>query len=400
MQSSLLSLSDQRRSPHRAAALLAGSAVCLCLLALQLCEGAEFRVEGTIAITTDTHEVLNGTNVMRVHTGTFAVCTRSSSQWLIQVRRNQSDLDSMELGRDGGPVHEYVLAKSNAERQAARVGTKPLNDGLAEVRPGPVGNSHSSEEATILWWAFLSGAYLEERERTSDSRLPIIFTTDQRLRYFDTGMPCHWHRFRDPPFLPEQLDQKNEGFEYAWLDYDNEPYVMPPSKLRYPGLAGKGFTNVVYRVDATSNSSGLLLPARFHVDHYMQEGRPGENAVSACSLWRRFSFSVTNRCTEAGVASFIPRVLGITTVDDLRFALSEPRVLKVGYVATNRWLTDSEVKRLPEYAQTLRYQAGASARLVGPRPTSIVSKVLFWSSFAGSTLICLWLLLRRRQPVT
>jgi len=390
-------LLDPRPSPIRAGALLAGSSALLCLFALQLCEGAEFRVEGTLTITTDTHEVLSGTNVMRVDTGTFAVSTRSSSQWLIQVRRDHSDLDSMELGRDGGPVHEYVLARSNAERQAARAGRRPLNDGIAFLRPGPVGNAKSSEEATILWWAFLSDSYLEERERASDTKLPIIFTTDDRLRYFDTTMPSHWRRFREPPFLPERLDQENEGIEYTWRDYDNGPYVMPPERSRYPGLAGRGFTNVVYKVEATSNFGGLLLPSKFHLDWYMPEGRLAESAVRACSLWKRFSFAVTNRSTEIGVASFIPQVLGITTVDDLRFALSKPRVLKVEYFATNRWLTASEVKALPEYAKTVQYQAGASARLVGPRPTSIVSKTLFWSSFVGSTLICAWLLLRRRQ---
>jgi hypothetical protein len=394
MQSALL---DRRRFPTCAAVLLAGASGWLWLIALQPCEGGEFRVEGTLTTTTDTHVVMSGTNAMDVETGTFALSTSSSSQWLIQVRKDQWTVDEIDVGRDGGPVYEYELLESNSQSHAAKTGRRPLNNGIATLRPGPVGDPIHCEEATTLWWAFLSNSYLEEKERAGASKLPIIFTTDERLRFFDTAMPSRWRRFSEPPFLPEALDQENEGFDYQWRDYDNGPYVMPPSKAHYAGLAGKGFTNVVYRVDETSTFAGLLLPARFHLDYYMPEGTPRKPAARACSLWKSFSFVVTNRSTEVGAQSFIPEVRGITLVDDFRFAPSQPRVLKVGYFATNRWLAEAEVKNLPEYGQTLRYQDGARARLQGPRRTSLVSKALFWSSFMGSIWICLWLLWRRRQ---
>jgi len=363
----------------------------------------DFRVDGFSKTTIFPGAFTGKTNTPPHFDNTdFSIVVHSCTQWLARLHIQgfswSPPPDYLEIGCDGTDVYEYSLCESSSRQQAAKTGRTPLNSGIAFAHPGTLGNSRICEEATILWWAFQSGGLLGDREHAGSKSLPLFLTGDDRLRYVPIEQPSYWSRRREPPFVPERIDQVNEGWDYYWPDWDNGPMVMAPLKSAYQGAAAEGFTNVVYRVDKTTTVGGLLLPVEFHLELYQPQMRPSEDGSLGCFLYKYYAFTVTNISLDVAIDSFKPKVIGITSVADRRLITDKRRVWLVNYFETNGWLPRSAIKALPEYAYALRYEAGAAQRLTGPRPpVSYASKSFFWVSFLGLSVICLWLVLGRRH---
>jgi len=344
------------------------------------------------------------TNLVRENSTDFHLFVNSPTQWIARIHVNgfswNPPPDYFEIGCDGTNTYEYASFESNAQLQATKTGRRPVNTGISSAHPGTVGYSEHYDEATILWWAFLSGPLLEERARTGNQKLPLIFVGDQRLRYVPIETLSPWARRSEPPFVLESLDQVNDGGEYSWNDVDNGPFVMPPSRTKYSGDPGKGFTNIVYRVTGTREVAGMLLPVEFQLDLFVPQIRPSKDGTFSVFLGKSYRFTVTNIAPNVPIELTVPKITGIASVSDMRLVQDQPRIWKVTYMTTNGWLTPFAVKKLHEYKYELNYESTAAGRIAVPRAAaSRTVRVLFFCLFGTLPIICLWLLSWRRQVV-
>jgi outer membrane translocation and assembly module TamA len=103
----------------------------------------------------------------------------------------------------------------------------------------------------------------------------------------------------------------------------------------------------------------LALPARATLDTFApQLGDPVPGVV------RRFSYEIvatnlTTRLLHTG--GFKPQLPGKTYVNDMRFSTPGYDLHVNYYVSDGQWLTDADVKRLPEFAVAVGHASQTSA---------------------------------------
>ena len=123
-----------------------------------------------------------------------------------------------------------------------------------------------------------------------------------------------------------------------------------------------------------TNVGGLSLPTRATLNTFApQLGDPGPRVVPKFT-YEIVATNLTTRLLHTG--GFKPELPGKTYVNDMRFSTPH-NDLHVNYYANDeRWLTDGEVKQLPEYAVAAA-QAG-QMRTASSRPAARVSRLVVW----------------------
>jgi hypothetical protein len=144
--------------------------------------------------------------------------------------------------------------------------------------------------------------------------------------------------------------------------------------VKWPAPLDAGFTNAVYQALEYTNVGALSLPTRATLTTFApQLGDPGPRVVP------KFAYEIvaTNLTTSLlHTGSFRPELPGKTFVNDMRFS-TPGNDLHVNYYASDeRWLTDGEVKQLPEYAVATA-QAG-QMRTASSRPGAKLPRLVVW----------------------
>ena len=139
-----------------------------------------------------------------------------------------------------------------------------------------------------------------------------------------------------------------------------------------------GFTNAVFQTLEYTNVGGLALPTRATLVTFApQLGDPAPRVL------RRFSYEIiaTNLTAQLlHTGGFKPQLPGVIYVNDMRFSTPANDLHVNYYVSDGQWLTDDQVKRLPEFAvavahagqtgtplQPIRRQGGQADRVGAPR---------------------------------
>jgi hypothetical protein len=137
--------------------------------------------------------------------------------------------------------------------------------------------------------------------------------------------------------------------------------------VRWPAPLDAGFTNAVFQTLESTNVDGLALPTRATLDTFTpQLGDPRPRVV------RRFSYEIvatnlTTRLLHTG--GFKPELPGKTYVNDMRFSTPGYDLHVNYYVSDGQWLTDADVKRLPEFTVAVGHasQSGTAFGRPGAR---------------------------------
>jgi hypothetical protein len=354
----------------------------------------EYEVQGTgERIFYDAYASGN-TNATRRFTCTFSVVIQECGYWQIALKLSNTEADEIRFGCAGDAIYMSRFLKSKAKQVEERTGKHPLNTGICTVAPGPVPYEFDVEEVTILWYAFASKCFLEERERKRIRTLPLLLvespTAATAIHLFPAEMDSIWTRCSASPFVLLYLNQRSDGYSRFWVDSDNGPMLGPPAKRKYPGAAGAGFSAFEFKADELFQQDGLTLPKKLHFDWYEPQNNAGR------TIYRQFKFQVTNSFKSQS-KSFIPEVPGIATVADMRFFNRSPAAVQVLYVVTNEWLGLDQVKQDPGYTYAVGRQRTAPKRVPVQRPKQV--KIIFWAVGVTSFIICLWVIVAyQRQP--
>jgi hypothetical protein len=166
-----------------------------------------------------------------------------------------------------------------------------------------------------------------------------------------------------------------------WLTL--EPGALAPRQVKYFDGVFKDI-NTLFEVRAFLPLHDILIPERSDTRTFY---RYGERALPA----HDFTVITSNVVRGGSVRSFRPLVPGIVFVTEERFNGKEAASLHFTYLATNKWLSDAEVKALPVYRQVLRSRLGSIPVSKPDARTILIILVLLNVAFA------VWLFWRTRR---
>lgn len=154
------------------------------------------------------------------------------------------------------------------------------------------------------------------------------------------------------------------------------------------------FTNALFQVTASTNiSDDLVLPLQFRVSQYINPNE-GDPQASTAATVREITATVTNVISGSD-RTFTPALVPNrpTPIEDYRFSdystgrsFHDRSFSPVRYEVTNRWLTKSEVTKLPQYATWLARQP-AEVRGNVPRAVMFISVAVVTMAFAGALIL-------------
>jgi hypothetical protein len=311
----------------------------------------------------------------------------SNNLWFMRITdvRSNAVAGYFEIGCDGQRTYYVDYQEAWARAAALQRGTgNAENVAVGIIGPQEVPHFPFAPQAGAIWLAYASGRYFDA---ATSSRLQpaatllVLYGRNVQPNSFALQQTL-WSRQERRPGVPASA---------VYLD-DGIAGLRAGAPVRWPAPLDVGFTNAVYQTLESTNVSGLALPTRATLETFTpQLGAPRPRVV------RRFSYEIvatnlTTRLVHTG--GFKPELPGKTYVNDMRFSTPGYDLHVNYYVSDGQWLTDAEVKRLPEFAVAVGHasQSGTSSR---PGATGV--RRVVWIVFALLAVLPVVFFFRERR---
>lgn len=306
------------------------------------CSATGFEAKGQLLFQIGTNQPLRSKICVQV----------DSCSWAIRVSDDPyfPFLEESVISSDGTNLFQIDVFKPKlSATNHGGVKNQPVQtvNWIANVRTGNVPD-YDYHHNSHLWFAFGSQCYL--RQTTTD-RLPCILMRPRNSA--DCTVKATW--------TPHP---KADGILAAAVFDEGKIEMLNGEVMDRPPPFDRGFTNLVYHVQAFTNIGASFVPLRFSFEMF----RPRENALSSADIiteWRLEGIVESVRDGPGNVAP--PQILARTRVEDFRSA-DFSNVKSVVYYTTNAWLTTnhpafirliSGVAYDPEHKSAGKYVIGA-----------------------------------------
>jgi len=371
----------RRRLARRAATSL--TAVLFLVSGASAVEANSFVVEGTVEHQQFGFAPRHATYsfIARSEGGAWSI----SSQQRRQATANEAIADAVSaVGSDEGV---FIAADYTTEqRKLVEKGYPVPNTSVGIVMTNTVPSCLVATELGPIWLTYLSASYLK---REDDQRIlaPVALNVagGSPLPAFTMYYLNCLRTVDGETGLPKELVCIDDGFLRSILG------GQLVKLQRRPPPFDKGFTNIVFHVLDYEVFSGCKLPKRSTLEVFW---------VSNSKLERIHRFAIEARRFEHAPAAPIPQpsIKGIASVVDGRISTTNGSVL-VHYFATNRFLEQSELTRLPEFAEAVR-RSLTEQPIVFPLPGSTRPRFLMLGVLLALGIIFLYVLLYKKPQTT
>jgi RNA polymerase sigma factor (sigma-70 family) len=295
--------------------------------------------------------------------------TVSNGLWFMRITdvRSNTVAGYFEIGCDGQRTYYVDYQEAWAQAAALRRGTgNAENVAVGIIGPQEVPHFPFAHQAGAIWLAYASGRYFDAvtgPRLQPAATLFVLFGRNVQPNSFALQQ-AFWSRRQERPGALASA---------VYLD-DGIAGLRGGAAVKWPAPLDAGFTNAVYQALEYTNVGALSLPTRATLTTFApQLGDPGPRVVP------KFAYEIvaTNLTTSLlHTGGFRPQLPGKTFVNDMRFSTPH-NDLHVNYYANDeRWLTDAEVKQLPEYAVATA-QAG-QMRTASSRPGAKLPRLVVW----------------------
>lgn len=148
----------------------------------------------------------------------------------------------------------------------------------------------------------------------------------------------------------------SDGTVWGWNQSDAY-WTSEPEKMKFSSPYDKGFTNGLYRATDFRKLADFSLPQKIE---YLQF-TPRSFGVHNTDLFVRGQIAINidqidDSYENVDLNTFVPDLPTEVHITDRRFEFDQPPIFRFSY-RSDRWLNDSEVRKLPEYAAQVRAQA-------------------------------------------
>lgn len=302
---------------------------------------------------------------------------KAGGSWRIRLAGRAGREDHTDIFLDGDRTFYMSMYASVLEEWRAQGREVGENVATAMIRPDRVPFFPTAELVGPIWATFLSGEFFANQR---DGKMSPLVSAGIMASRAGAAEEITTQRFSRAELVtalavPNRIDYLFEGT--VTDSGRQEGYQMVQSMFG-------GQTNAVFEIVATTNVAGLELPQESLFTVLVPANAPGISDAH----WFSYRVLVTNLHLTAQAAPVIrPDMPGLTLVSDFRFVRPDEPLL-FSY-RTSHWLTDAEVRRLPEYSRAM-----AS---VARRPQNPMIGLLFAFVVVVTTTPLLWLLYRRNQ---
>jgi len=299
-------------------------------------------------------------------------------EFWVAVQDGRWRIDAVPLDESGPRADApsiHVAASRQGLYQVERYGPRYSN---ALILPLPIPN-HDPLLGSI-WLAYCSSGYLSGQPGhpiavpVTDSVVsgfPAMLWAGPGLEYRQLSW---WQTSPDEPKLPVRFVSKHDGT----IRIPHALGVIETGQV-FPRPYDKGYTNIVYEVEESTEGGGYRLPKRSKLEVYRLRPLPGGGGgPGALMAVGPPEVAYTVEIVAKTVAEFNEEIVvpppraGGGAVSDWRFAWSNHPVCVI-YFSTNRWPDVAEVMAMPVYERTIRTWSNrleiarqAYAGIVGP----------------------------------
>ena len=212
----------------------------------------------------------------------------------------------------------------------------------ARVWPGPL-PPVADKGLLFAWFAFCPSASVT----SAGGRVPPLFSVE----HADEALPGHTVpgrivRSPRPPYPPISAYFVDEAI--LRTNSDGSLVRLPPFR--------NGFTNIAFTATGLTNVDGLTVAIGFEAESYVPFSNGSNTVLRTAAV---YVGCVTSILLTSDVPEARPALSGPTYFHDFRAYFASMPADTVQYV-TNRWLSDKEFLRRPEY-QRLRNVAVATS---------------------------------------
>ena len=312
-----------------------------------VCMAADFAVHGTFKMVIPQGVVARSNECV----GYFSA-TIQENKWSIRTKRTDEDDDYFEDVCDGTNVYSVSSMESWVRKRQEKGLKVGVNTGEGIITPGAFPHN-SPEQNKILWLAFASSKYLA---KSNTGQVPPIATHSSRRAYlYGFTQLAFWELNKMSPNLPAYVLIFDDGRVRRWKDEDSGFLISPPQESSWRGPYVAGFTNGILSVKGYKTYGQLFLPQTIEFNVFVP-AREGATTNDLTAI-RTYFFETTNAISPVSILGVGPSVLGPIQTTDERFQLDKTPIFQVSYLCTNKWLSEAEVRRLPEFAKARPYEA-------------------------------------------
>lgn len=276
----------------------------------------------------------------------------SNGKWHIKLGRGEQFLRN-EVSFNKTNIYYldlFDISKIDMSEAPTNVTTPPnIGIGIIQNDNGRIPpHQPFAHQLSPLWLAFLSSDKLVKNGKISTME-PVAshFTIGLSYGFYDLGL--HFSQKIEYTYLsgnyplPDNLWFIEDG-KVKFLKASQEKEGVP-----MPEPYSRGWTNAYYHIVDTTNIYNIVIPTKSVLSVYTpaQKGKYLDKPI----LDYEYVITATNISNTIDDKSFIPTFEGPIDMHDKRFL--PDGLPHVGYI-TNKWLSKSEVKKLPEYKNTVR----------------------------------------------
>jgi hypothetical protein len=311
--------------------------------------GEAFRIEGHM--TKELFKPVRGSAANQTVEGVYSIST-DGTNWITRIATSGTPWDYIEAGSHEGNV--FTLVSMQTRRQA--IGGSG-NEYAGRVLRGPVPHVYLSGPIAVLWYVYASSDYLHSLSNNAAEPPLLPLGTDRELHKWRFLQRISVRRNEAPPFLPAEITFHNDGISRQWKQRHYSDHLPAEEQPRVPALRA-GYTNSHMIVHSWIQAGEYLLPAESEF-FLFEVASPGLSTDDVLLL-RRYRFVATNALVTQPKSDWRPQFAGVIPVGDERFSRVPDILPAFDYQVTNRWLTDDEVRTLPQYASAVE-MAGIGA---------------------------------------
>jgi len=262
------------------------------------------------------------------------------------------------------------------------VGRRTVNTSQAIVFKSQVPGTAFAEAIGPIWITYLSGHYFQT-VRTNMLPAPTELNVAGGC-ILPPFHPFHLRSFWELDGV-SRLPMLFHAMDDGWIRRMRRGELETVG--RYPPPYENGFTNIIFKVTERQTFLGHQLPRKAALDVFWVYNSKLEKVHRFIVEARRFEEAPDTPIPE-------PSTRGIAVVADERATTSNIPI-RVEYVATNRFLSEQEIARLPQSAYVIRSALKGGA--MASRPTSSGRIVIIGIFFLFTSVVAATLLLSSRS---
>ncbi len=190
-----------------------------------------------------------------------------------------------------------------------------------------------------------------------------------------------------------------DGTVPCWDDPEYGPWIKPPMIGKYMPPYDHGYTNIIYQVSKHTSLGKISIPALAEVQRFGQ--KTGATSKNQLYLGLVIKIALTNTHDTVSSSRLIPKIQGVTSCRDLRFAFESPQFGNITYNFNGDWLSDQDLRERREFEkqsknnQIVYPMVGNAVRLPSPVPNRRIKWLVILAFILSS--LTLWFLVKHKK---